>query len=642
MFRLWLVCALLLLPMAGSPAAESASLASAQGRERLEILLDLGRKTIESAPGESLAYTREALELAEQSGDRRTLAASLNNLGLAYKNQGKLSEAIDAQQQALGEWEALGDPRGEAATLLHLGALYWPLGDYDKALSFALEARKIYESLKDQAGLADSLHTLGIVNDLRGNYPEALEFHKQALEIRTRLDDRHGIADSLNNLGIINGLQENYAQALEYYLKSLAYREALRDERGKAKVLNNIGVAYKELKDYQKALSYYSETLLIWERLGDKYQLSNVLNNIGEIHVLRGEYLKAAEYLAKALSLAREMEAKEVIRENYEFFSKLYEAQSDFRGALAYYRLSTEIGKEIFNENSQKNIANMEITYEVEKQKQKIAIQQLTIARQNLRLASLLGGLVLVFVLALVIHNRYRFARRVNRQLEDANNLIRAEKEKSDKLLLNILPVRVANELKENGTSEPELFENVTVYFSDVVGFTRLSSGLEPKFLIAELNEIFTAFDNIIEKNQCERVKTIGDAYLCVCGMPTSNPRHAENIVRSAIEIVEYMQQRNQRSPVRWEIRIGIHSGKVVGGIVGVKKYIYDVFGDTINTASRMESNSEAMKINISESTYQLVKDDFRVVPRGFLEVKGKGQMRMYFVEQEAGQDVLR
>ncbi|MEM7019294.1 MAG: adenylate/guanylate cyclase domain-containing protein, partial [Pseudomonadota bacterium] len=166
-------------------------------------------------------------------------------------------------------------------------------------------------------------------------------------------------------------------------------------------------------------------------------------------------------------------------------------------------------------------------------------------------------------------------------------------------------------------------------------GFTALSTELEPKFLIDELNDIFTAFDNIVEENHCERIKTIGDAYLCVCGMPEENERHAENVVRSALQIINYLQERNQRTDMTWEIRIGIHTGRVVGGVVGVKKYIYDVFGDTINTCARMEANSEPMRINISETTYQLVKPLFDVSPRGSMPVKGKGDMNMYFVERE-------
>jgi class 3 adenylate cyclase len=221
----------------------------------------------------------------------------------------------------------------------------------------------------------------------------------------------------------------------------------------------------------------------------------------------------------------------------------------------------------------------------------------------------------------------------MTRQLAEAREIILAEKEKSEALLRNILPAHIAEQLKETGSTVPELFDNVTVYFSDLVGFTTMSSRMDPQTLIAELNDIFTNFDNIIEAHHCERIKTIGDAYLAVCGMPLPDRDHARNMVRSAVEMVRWLEARNAAAPHQWRMRVGIHTGPVVGAVVGVKKYIYDVFGDTINTASRMESNSEPMRINLSEATHGLVRDEFAFVERPALEVKGKGAMRMYFVE---------
>ncbi len=211
------------------------------------------------------------------------------------------------------------------------------------------------------------------------------------------------------------------------------------------------------------------------------------------------------------------------------------------------------------------------------------------------------------------------------------NELILEEKDKSEKLLLNTLPIKVVTELKEFGKSEPHLFDNVTVFFSDIVGFTQKANSLEPSVLISELNDIFTGFDEIVMKNDCERIKTIGDAYLCVCGMPLPNPNHAFNIVKSAIEMIDFIKKRNEDSIHKWNIRVGINSGSVIGGIVGVRKYIYDVFGDAVNTASRMETNSLPMRINVSESTYSLVKDSFEFTDRGEVEVKGKGKLKMFF-----------
>lgn len=222
-----------------------------------------------------------------------------------------------------------------------------------------------------------------------------------------------------------------------------------------------------------------------------------------------------------------------------------------------------------------------------------------------------------------------------NLKMLEQNEIIERERQRSEKLLLNILPMRIAEELKDNGKTTPESFKDVTVFFSDIVGFTKMSSEMGAAEVINELNEIFTAFDRIIITNGCERIKTIGDAYLCVCGMPVPSKNHALNIAKSALEIIEYLKRKNASSALKWEIRGGIHSGPVVGGVVGTEKYIYDVFGDTINTASRMESNSEPMKINVSDSAYNLLKDKYMFNERNPLDVKGKGLMKMYFLQEE-------
>lgn len=222
---------------------------------------------------------------------------------------------------------------------------------------------------------------------------------------------------------------------------------------------------------------------------------------------------------------------------------------------------------------------------------------------------------------------------RTHLALSQAYETVKREKEKSDRLLLNILPSRVAEELKQTGKTTPEYFKNVTVCFSDIVNFTEASARLSPSALIHELNDIFTQFDSFAEQNGCERIKTIGDAYLAVCGMPVPSADHAQNMIRMASEMIRYMARRNTTSSPTWQIRIGIHTGSVVGAVVGVKKYIYDVFGDTINTTSRMEENSEPMRVNVSEETYARTKDAFRFIERPPLEVKAKGLMRMYFLD---------
>ena len=220
-----------------------------------------------------------------------------------------------------------------------------------------------------------------------------------------------------------------------------------------------------------------------------------------------------------------------------------------------------------------------------------------------------------------------------NIKLLELQEALQAAQDKSDELLRNILPERVADELKKHGKSTPECFDNVSVFFSDIVDFTQIAAKMEPREVINELSTIFTEFDRIFIKHGCERIKTIGDAYLGVSGMPDSDENHAINITRAAMEVIEYLNKRNNRAKFKWQIRIGIHSGKVVGGIVGTEKYIYDVFGDTINIAARMETHSEPMKINISSATHQLIGEQFNFTKRDLTEVKGKGSLQMYFID---------
>lgn len=221
--------------------------------------------------------------------------------------------------------------------------------------------------------------------------------------------------------------------------------------------------------------------------------------------------------------------------------------------------------------------------------------------------------------------------------VERQKRQIEIEKTRVEKLLLNILPRKSVEQLRQFGRTIPERFDNVSVLFLDFVGFTALSQTLSPEELFGELNEIFSAFDDIITRYGCERIKTIGDAYLAVCGMPEPNATHAPAIVTAALAMRAFVRERNATAKHRWACRIGIHSGSVTAGVVGRLKYIYDIFGDGVNTASRMESHAEPMTINVSEATRALLDPSvFSLTARPPVAVKGKGTMQMYFVDEVA------
>jgi adenylate cyclase len=209
------------------------------------------------------------------------------------------------------------------------------------------------------------------------------------------------------------------------------------------------------------------------------------------------------------------------------------------------------------------------------------------------------------------------------------------EKERVERLLLNIMPKSVYEEMMDYGTVTPQLFDQASILMIDFVGHTEMAIARDPAALVTELNDIFTVFDRITDMFGCERIRTVGDAYVAVSGLPEPTPEHAHNVARVALRMLRYIERRNSAHPEAWHCRVGINSGPVIGSLVGIQKYVYDIFGPGINMASRMETLSESMKITISESTYQLIKNDFVCTERGEFEVKGFGMSKLYFLERE-------
>lgn len=242
----------------------------------------------------------------------------------------------------------------------------------------------------------------------------------------------------------------------------------------------------------------------------------------------------------------------------------------------------------------------------------------------------LMPPLTLVIIFLILI--TYQFVKAV----DSAEDRLAAEHAKSEKLLLNILPREVANELKHQGTSRPRHFPSATVCFTDFEGFTKIAETLQPEELVAELDRCFSYFDNLMDRHNLEKLKTIGDSYMFAGGIPQSNATHAVDCVMAALEIQAFMNQMKEIKAAQnlpyWQLRLGIHSGDLVAGVIGERKFAYDVWSDTVNTASRCESSGVSGKINISGATFELIKDFFTCEYRGAIQAKNKGQIDMYFV----------
>ncbi|MCB1177678.1 MAG: adenylate/guanylate cyclase domain-containing protein [Leptospiraceae bacterium] len=215
----------------------------------------------------------------------------------------------------------------------------------------------------------------------------------------------------------------------------------------------------------------------------------------------------------------------------------------------------------------------------------------------------------------------------------EAEELFEKEKERSENLLLNILPLPIAEKLKKGEKVIAEHYENTTVLFSDIVGFTQFSANIPPRELVMVLNDLFSEFDDLTKKHKVEKIKTIGDAYMVAGGIPGEDPNHAKNIILFAIDMKKALEKWQKKKNINLGLRIGVHSGDLIAGIIGKNKFIYDIWGDTVNTASRMESHGENGKIHLSSSTYELLKDEFDFIPRGMINVKGKGELNTYFLK---------
>ena len=221
----------------------------------------------------------------------------------------------------------------------------------------------------------------------------------------------------------------------------------------------------------------------------------------------------------------------------------------------------------------------------------------------------------------------------LQQDLEKQNQRLTEEKQKTENLLCHVLPARIARELTSTGRCRPRLFPETTVCFADIVGFTAAAAQMPPEELIRELNEIFTGFDRIMALQRCERIKTIGDAYLFACGVPEADEMHAVRAIRAAVDMLAFLEKRNSQTGRQWQIRVGMHSGPVVGGVVGTEKYLYDIFGDTVNVAARMEEMGQPMRINVSAASHALLQETFSFTEPRTAEVKGVGPQMMYILE---------
>ncbi|MDQ3100803.1 MAG: tetratricopeptide repeat protein, partial [Bacteroidota bacterium] len=449
--------------------------------------------------------------------------------------------------------------------------VYNAQSNYPKALDCFFKALKIAEELDFKIGILHTLGNIGNVYGLQQDYKNALEFSLSGLKVAEAIGSEEGMAISYTRTGIIYQLQKKYDESLEIHLKGLRIYEKLGDKGGISTALINIGVLYEVQDKKSKALDYYFKALKITEEIGDKSGTSNLFSNIGNIYLNDNEIEHAEKYLHNALDLSTEIGSLQLIKSHNEKLSDLYSKKRDWETAFVYYRKSVEARDSLKNEETAKQQTQLEMNYMFEKkdalakaeQDKKDVISFKELQWQKLVRNGFVGGFVVVLLFAIIFFTQ--------------RNHIQKGKQRSDELLLNILPSEVAEELKTTGTTMAKDFQEVTVLFTDFKNFTQLSEQLSAKELVNEINFCYSAFDNIMTKHGIEKIKTIGDSYMCAGGLPVANKMNAVDTVTAAIEIRDFMlaekHERDAKGKPFFEIRIGCNTGPVVAGIVGIKKF---------------------------------------------------------------------
>jgi len=560
----------------------------------------------------------------------------INQVSRQYINRGEFEQALKYSVSAVSLSESLiqrtKNPQqikiikeGSGNAYNNAGLVYFNLGEYDKSVEANLKAMAIREEIGDKKGIASSFNNLGMVSFGQGYYDKALNYYLSSLTINEEIGNKPMLAKNHSNIGLIYFNQKKYEKALDSFLKGLIIKEEIGDRQGIAYSYGQVGNVHEVQRNFSKALDNYSKSLAIMQTIGNKRGIAEGYANIGNVYKSMGNISEAEKKLKDALTLCREIGYKDGVKKSYSVLSDLYAKQKDFKKAYDYHQRYSQIKDSLLNEESSKQIAEMQTKYETEKKEQQITLlnkdkelQDAQLNRQKIVIWSVAGGLLVVLVLSVFIFR---------------------ERRKSEKLLLNILPAETARELKAKGKATARHYDSVTVMFTDFKDFTTIAEKLSAEELVSELDFLFKKFDEIISKYNIEKIKTIGDAYMCAGGLPTANKTNAIDVVSAAIEIQRWMISQNNK----WSLRIGIHSGPVTAGVVGDKKFAYDIWGDTVNTASRMESSGEAGKINISGVTHQLIKDTLmtndsrlQTVFRGKIPAKNKGEIEMYFVDKNS------
>lgn len=616
---------------------------------RASIMLKIAQQLVSLGQLEEVVvYADSGLIYAKRAEALKIQSELLRTKGQSFYYRGRIEEAQKTWNEGMELAKELNDPdqinlfRGLEANI------YMARSDHSRALEIYLDLLKDAEAKKKNKQIQVYSANIGGIYIRQNKAKLAIPYLERSAEICKTMFDPSASAKTLITLGTAYTLTKQYSQAELTLKEAIRVGEQVNSPALLAPAIQGMVQVYQAKGELDLALRELEKTEQLFKSVGDQcqvgmamgqrsdflYQLDADTNKIILQRLFNGNHdqaLKSALLVADSAMLILE-KCGDIynLSLTLNVRSKIHARLGNYKSAFDDHVRFKTLNDTLFNQERDKQITENSMKYEFEKKEAAtLAEQEKKDQRQVLIRNGIIAGLLITLFFLLIVWRQ--------------RNRISHEKQRSEDLLLNILPEQTAEELKLTGTAQARQFDLVTVLFTDFKGFTALSEQVTPKELVNDLHECFSAFDLICEKYGIEKIKTIGDAYMAAGGLPTPNSTHAKDVILAALEMAQFIEegkaQKIEAGLPFFEIRIGVHSGPVVAGIVGVKKFQYDIWGDSVNTASRMESSGEAGKVNISEITYRIIQHDPTLVceHRGKILAKGKGEMDMYYVKLASG-----
>ncbi|MDB5284303.1 MAG: hypothetical protein JWO06_3378 [Bacteroidota bacterium] len=602
----------------------------AQAEKDIDQLNEQAESMLNQNPKQSLVAATKNRATAESAGYKKGMAKAIAIMGVANYKIDEYAKAKMLISEAATINEQISDSSNLAFCKYWLGNLELNQGQYSVAFDLYQVADSISVKIGDKKNLARSLDGQASIYEALGEDARALDMYQKALEIAKQDNFKVWYPSVISSLGNLAFKKGNFDEAIKKYNEAVQTSDEVGNLNNKANCYQQLATIYYEKKDSKEAMKYIQNAMTLFQKTGSESSFSRSRVLMATILVSDGNYDLAIEMAKMSLDEGKRTHEIDLQVSAAEILYYAYLRKGDKGKALEYHILFHDLTEANHDEDMAKRLAKMDLESNFKKEREIAKAEQAKrdtemnakLGQQNLvKKVSFIGIFLVSIIAGLAI---FAFL-----QKRGDSRLIATEKKRTDELLRNILPAEIAAEIKQG---EYKVNNQATVLFADVKSIT--GAGQSSASLQAELDQYFKTFDEIIAKHRIEKVKTIGDAYLCVSSLPVDDKDNAVNVVMAAVEMQQFVDKaKRDQNAVFFDISIGINTGPLIAGIVGIRKLSHDVWGDTINVAARMEQHGEEGKINISSQTFELVKDKFNCTYRGKVETGNREKIDMYYVD---------